>query len=58
MPDGPFKSMSRERKVELRDTFIENWYARKVEKCEKCGGLIYEGSWPWCKSGRPEEHER
>jgi hypothetical protein len=25
--------------------------------CEKCGGFLYEGDWPYCK-GQPSDHRR
>jgi hypothetical protein len=53
--DGNFKGMtpdpdSQKRKRELGTI--------PVETCEKCGGLIFEGDWPWCKFGDPRTHER
>jgi hypothetical protein len=54
MADGPYKSMSPDPdsirpRCRLQD--------RKFVDCERCGGVIFEGEWPWCK-GRPEDHER
>jgi hypothetical protein len=58
MPDTPFKAMGRERRIELRDTFPENWYAGHPDKCEKCGGMVWTGDWPYCRPGHPEDHRR
>ena len=27
------------------------------EKCERCKGFIYAGSWPWCR-GNQADHRR
>jgi hypothetical protein len=56
MPDGPRRSMlpdpdSQKRKREPGTLPLP------VETCEKCGGLIFEGDWPWCKGDR-KDHER
>lgn len=53
MPDGPRRAMSRD-PDSLRRRRDED---QPVEKCEKCGGEIREGDWPWC-SGDPRAHER
>lgn len=30
----------------------------ETTRCEKCGGLIYSGDWPWCGKGGKADHER
>lgn len=59
MPDTPFKAMGRERKVWFGDTIEPDWYRRHAQSstCEKCGGNVYEGDWPFCK-GDPADHRR
>lgn len=64
MPDGGFKGMTPDPDSLLQmERFAcfdpEEW--RKLrgvgEKCERCGGYVFKGSWPWCK-GDPEDHAR
>lgn len=57
MPDTPFKAMGREKRVRIMDTLPENWYGYASEKCERCGGYVYNGDWPFCK-GDPKDHRR
>lgn len=54
MPDGPFKSMTRDRDSER--PFTRNKCAILVE-CERCGHCIPIGAWPFC-NGQPDDHER
>jgi hypothetical protein len=54
VPDTPFKAMGREKRP------LKWWEPNEPRfgvPCEKCGGIIYEGSWPWC-AGDPKGHER
>lgn len=70
MPDGSFKSMSmdREEREARRRSVPPSFFSQKEPQrwtvsmepsvtCEKCGGLVYPGDWPFCK-GKPEGHER
>ena len=54
MPDTPFKSMSREKRVSPKPDPDRHW---RAILCEKCGGYVYEGEWPFCK-GEPSDHYR
>jgi hypothetical protein len=51
MPDGPFKGMTRD-----KDSQRRKFDANPV-RCEKCGGYVFEGDWPFCK-GDPSGHVR
>ncbi len=53
MPDTPFKAMGRE----SREFTLWPNPNRKAVPCEKCGGLVYEGDWPFCR-GNAKDHER
>lgn len=56
MPDTPFKAMGREKRYL---SWFDLWGRgdRRSVACEKCGGRVYEGDWPFCK-GNPRDHER
>lgn len=61
MPDTPFKSMSREWGEKLliyRDfRMLTDRVEYKSVPCEKCGGRVGTGDWPWCR-GNAEDHVR
>jgi hypothetical protein len=57
MPDGPFKGMTRDKDSLRRPAPEDHDTEWPCVQCEKCGGWIFEGSWPWCK-GDPRQHER
>ena len=57
MPDTPFKAMGREpasRRLRwlLRQESNGAWL-----RCEKCGGQVFEGDWPFCR-GSVNDHRR
>lgn len=63
MPDGPFKSMTRDpgdnerrRRALMEGVFREGPVVR-AERCESCGGFIEPGDWPFC-GGVRERHVR
>ena len=70
MPDTPFKSMSRETRRGLDVARLLRHgplvpYPGSAEEaalsveCEKCGGRVYEGDWPFCSGpGRAADHRR
>ncbi len=67
MPDTPFKAMGRERHVgDARDeaefiAWLEhaNRIASAAVTCEKCGGMVREGDWPFCRGeGHAADHNR
>lgn len=59
MPDTPFKSMTRDREefIQRRRALLQGFWLGSTTQCERCGGILFEGSWPWCK-GNPEDHDR
>lgn len=64
MPDTPFKAMGREKRQDLFDVLFGRpmpgslGEAMLSVECEKCGGRIYEGDWPWCGNQGPKGHRR
>lgn len=56
-----FKAMGRETPAQNRTmdpTTVYDLEARPGVACEKCGGKVYEGDWPFCRPGHPEDHIR
>lgn len=69
MPDTPFKSMTREgnglpKSLRHLPSLLEamdatTWHSRKTTRCEKCGGHLRAGDWPWCRgAGHAGDHDR
>lgn len=54
MPDGGFKAMGRDKDSSRRT--VQRPDAPSF-RCDRCGALVYEGSWPWCR-GDAKDHER
>jgi hypothetical protein len=59
MADGPWKSMSRDREEEnYRQSCLERGEEYNTEDCDKCGGQVAPGDWPFCRPGHAEDHKR
>lgn len=62
MADGNFKGMTREpedarNRVQLHEDIRTGRATVNIVPCEKCGGEIWPGDWPWC-DGNSGSHER
>lgn len=61
MPDTPFKAMGREPSGLPKSLRHLRWLdapTPSVSRCERCGGHVATGDWPFCRPGHPEDHER
>lgn len=59
MPDTPFKAMGREPRTQAQRfaDYFGGGHRPNSVTCEKCGGRVAEGDWPFCK-GDPADHRR